>query len=592
MSETTSTPAPRARIWPVLIIVAIEVAVYIGFRRFGSTNLQSVAGNAATPLIGSIALVLWWLIGSRTPWKDRFLGALLAAACVGLIVVSQVSEWAPKDKMAQGLYFGGIHLALALLYLNIGIALVLLVTSGRNWATQRALLAAFVVLCAGYFVAQKVHGVGGDFLADTDWRWNARGGAAAGGAETHAAVKGTATVPASITPTDWPGFRGPTRDGVVAGVTFSTDWATPPKELWRHPIGAGHSSLCVVGDYLFTQEQLGRDETLTCFSTKTGEAVWTNTVPVQHDDPMGGEGPRATPAYGNGKVYAQSAGGLFQCLDASNGNVLWKADMLTKEATQPPQYGFASSPLVLGDVVVQYASGAGRSDMVAFDAATGAERWSTAKKTGGYGSPHFATLDGVPQILLLNSEGIQSYDPKDGGKIWEHVWPKKQFPRCVQPVLTAGGGIAMGATTDFGTRLVQVTYTDKTWIVKEAWTNEKHRPYFNDDVEHKGFMYGFDGNRLCCLDLKTGEQKWQGDRYGGQLIVLPAMEMLLVLSEKGKVALVKADPTAFTEVASFQAIKGKTWNHPVIANGKLFVRNSDEIACFELPGITTKTAQR
>ena len=131
--------------------------------------------------------------------------------------------------------------------------------------------------------------------------------------------------------------------------------------------------MCVVGDYLYTQEQLGDEETVSCYSAKTGEAVWTNSIKSKHDDTMDGEGPRATPTYANGKIYAQSAGGLFQCLNAANGNVIWKADMTTKDAPNPPMYGFASSPLVLGDAVIQYASGAGRSDMVAYNAATGAE---------------------------------------------------------------------------------------------------------------------------------------------------------------------------------------------------------------------------
>ena len=149
---------------------------------------------------------------------------------------------------------------------------------------------------------------------------------------------------------------------------FSTDWSTPPKEVWRRAVGPGHSSLCLVGDVLFTQEQSGGDELVTCYSALTGEPIWVNSIKYDHNDVQGGEGPRATPSYANGKVYTQSAGALLQCLDAATGKVIWKQDLSTKENPDPPIWGYSSSPLVVGDVVIQHSTGAGRKDMAAFDA--------------------------------------------------------------------------------------------------------------------------------------------------------------------------------------------------------------------------------
>lgn len=573
MSQDSKAGFVQLRLWPAVILVVVQLVVMYLFRQYGSTNLHSVVGNLATPLLGLISVLLWWLLASRVPARDRLVGLVLLMPAVAAIVLLQKNP-----------YNGGILLSVALPVFSTGVVLCAAASKVAPWQRVRLLLAGFLIVASGFFVAQRVDGVGGDFIPMTSWRWQAANEKQLMTAQ--ADVKDTATLPAAVTAADWPGFRGPARDGHAVGVAFSTDWGTtPPKELWRHAVGAGHSSVSVVGDYAFTQEQVGTNEVISCYAMATGAPVWTSSLPLKHDDPMGGEGPRSTPTYANGKLYAQSAGGLFQCLDASTGAQIWKQEMSTAADPKPPQYGFASSPLVVGDLVLQYSSGAGRHNLSAFNAASGAEVWTAAQGTGGYASPHLATLNGVPQILMVDSMGVQSFEPLTGATIWELVWKQKQFPRCLQPLLTDDGGIAIGANTDYGTRLLRAKKDDAAWDVKEVWTNASHRPYFNDNVGHKGYLYGFDGNRLCCLDLKTGEQKWQGSRYGGQVMVVTDLDLLLVLTERGKVVLVKADPTAFSEVASFDALKGKTWNHPTIANGKLIVRNSDEIACFALPGV-------
>lgn len=571
MTEGTGLSV-RPRVWPAAVILGTQLAVSYGFAQFGSTNLQSVAGNVVAPLVGAIAMGLWWLFGSRVPKSTALLLLALLIPVLATIVLTQKNN-----------YYGGVLTAQALPVISGGALVCAALGCALSWSLVRAVGVAWLVGVTAYFAGQHVQGVGGDFVPITVWRWEQGVGEVVADAATD--VKGTATLPATITAADWPGFRGPGRDGHATGVTFATDWnTTPPKELWRRPIGAGHSSVVVAGDYGFTQEQEGTREVVLCFELATGKTVWSSGLPVKHDDTMGGEGPRATPLYLGGKLYTQSAGGLLQCLDARTGAPVWKQEMLTAPTQSPPQYGFASSPLAVGDLIVQFASGAGRDDLAAFNALTGAEVWSAAKDTGGYSSPHLATVAGVPQVLMLQSQGIVSVDPTSGATLWEHAWKQKQFPRCTQPYVTEDGGIALGANTDFGTRRIDVAKTDAGWDVKEAWTNDAHRPYFNDNVGHKGYLYGFDGNRLCCVDLKTGETKWQGSRYGGQVMVVTDLDLLLVLTEKGKVALVKADPTAFAEVASIDAVKGKTWNHPTIAHGRLIVRNSAEMACYELPG--------
>jgi hypothetical protein len=193
-------------------------------------------------------------------------------------------------------------------------------------------------------------------------------------------------------------------------------------------------------------------------------------------------------------------------------------------------------------------------------------------------------IDGVPQVLLLSATGATSVALADGALLWEHLW--KGYP-IVQPNLTAEGDVLMSVSDSSGIRRIALAHTPGgrpgEWTVAERWTSKGLKPYFNDFVVHNGHAYGFDGSILSCIDLKDGTRKWKGGRYGnGQLVLLADQDLLLVLAEEGELALVRATPDQFTELARFPAIEGKTWNHPVLVSDVLLVRNGEQMAAFRL----------
>jgi outer membrane protein assembly factor BamB len=231
---------------------------------------------------------------------------------------------------------------------------------------------------------------------------------------------------------------------------------------------------------------------------------------------------------------------------------------------------------VVNDVVIVATSG----QLAAYDLATGKSRWFGPAGGVSYSSPHLVTIDGVAQVLLLSGAGAISVSPADGKPLWKHAWPG--FP-IVQPAVTADGDLLITASGQSGTRRIAVAHSPGGWSVEERWTSIGLKPYFNDFVVHKGHAFGFDGRILSCIGLEDGKRKWKGGRYGnGQLVLLPDQDLLLVLSEQGELALVKAAPDQFTELARFPAIEGKTWNHPVLAGDVLLVRNDQEMAAFRL----------
>ncbi len=256
---------------------------------------------------------------------------------------------------------------------------------------------------------------------------------------------------------------------------------------------------------------------------------------------------------------------------------MWSRNAASDAGTKIPKWGFASSPLVVDDLVIVYAG-----KLVAYDIVTGHPRWFGPTGGVSYSSPQLLTIGGVTQVLMLTGAGATSVAPADGTLLWQHPWG----PSIVQPAQTTDGDLLIGAVDaagGIGTRRIAVAHGPGGWNVEERWTSNGLKPYFNDFVVHDGHAFGFDGSILACIDLTDGQRKWKGGRYGnGQLVLLPDQDLLLVLSEEGELALVGATPDRFTELARFPAIEGKTWNHPVLAGDILLVRNDQEMAAFRL----------
>jgi len=304
--------------------------------------------------------------------------------------------------------------------------------------------------------------------------------------------------------------------------------------------------------------------------------VWAHRDPARFWESNGGPGPRGTPTLSNGRVYTFGATGILDVLNARDGAVVWSHNAASETGMPSPHWGFASSPLVAGNLVVVATAG----QLIAYDLATGARRWVGPAHGASYSSPQLTTIDGVQQVLLLSEAGVTSVALADGALLWEHAWPG--YP-IVQPAVTAEGDILIDVSDSSGIRRLAVTHGAGGWTVAERWTSHGLKPYFNDFVVHNGYAFGFDGSILACIDLKDGTRKWKGGRYGnGQLLLLSDQDLLLVLSEEGELALVGATPDQFKEFAHFPAIEGKTWNHPVLAGDVVLVRNGQEMAAFRL----------
>src|SRR5262249_1263606 len=319
-----------------------------------------------------------------------------------------------------------------------------------------------------------------------------------------------------------------------------------------------------------------------------GKIIWVHKDSARFSEKLGGPGPRATPTFHEGKLYVLGATGILNCLEAATGKTAWSRNIAADSGAKVPIWGFASSPLVAQGVVMVFAGAAEGRSVLGYDALSGKPAWQAGEGQLSYSSLQPARLRGVEQVLMATDLGLTAFQPKRGEILWNHSWTS-EGQRVGHPDIlneTDGGS---GAPVSQGARPMRVEKQGGRWETQEIWTTRAISPYFNDSVVEGNHLYGFDGQFLTCVNLEDGKRKWKARGYGnGQVLLLADQNLLLVLSETGFVALVEAVPGSHKEFGRFQALSGKTWNHPVVAHGKLFVRNSEEAACFQLNAIKGK----
>ena len=612
---TTSTSPRSIRLWPGVVAgTLVALLWFIVPKLLPDLALYGIFGGLGCAL----AVAVWWLFFSRAPWVER-IGAIVLAV-VAVIVTRQFVH-----PSISGGAMGLLQPVLTVPVLSLAIVASALVS--RRWSAdgRRATMAAAILVTCAFFLLLRTDGIMGTGF-QFQWRWTptaeqrllaqtanekdpvpppapivtAPVEAAPAAPPATAAGRVTPPVPAaSAAPVErtpeWPGFRGPQRDSAVRSVRIDTDWAaSAPRELWRQPIGPGWSSFAVAGHLIYTQEQRGDDEIVSCYDLASGKPVWRHRDAARFWESNAGAGPRGTPTLSGGRVYSLGATGIVNVLDARNGAVIWSRNAATDTGAPLPFWGFAGSPLVTHGLVIVATGGR----LAAYDAASGTPRWKAQTGGSGYSSPQLETIDGVEQVLLLNTSGAASVAPADGAVLWKHEW---KTDGIVQPAVIAGRDVLIGSGSggaEVGLRRIEIAHgagaaPASGWNVAERWTTIGLKPYFNDFVVHDGHAFGFDGSILSCIDLADGKRKWKGGRYGqGQMILLPDQDALLVLSEEGELVLVAAKPDEFRELARFKAIDGKTWNHPVLVGDVLLVRNGEEMAAFRLKTAATAIAAR
>ena len=380
----------------------------------------------------------------------------------------------------------------------------------------------------------------------------------------------------------WTDFRGPRRDGLYTQTPIRGEWpATGIEPLWIQPVGGGYASFVIADGRAFTIEQRRDEEVIAAYDIDTGAELWTHAWSAHFRETMGGPGPRATPTWHDGRLYALGATGRLACLDAATGAVLWERDILDDAGASNLPWAMSGAPLVVDDLVVVQPGGTRDWSIAAYDRLTGEIVWHGLDDVQSYTSPMLATLGGVRQIVVVTAERAAGLHPSDGTLLWEYPWTVRVVPNIAQPLVVSDTRLFLSAGYGKGAALVELTPDGDRFNAATVWETNRMKNKFSSSVLIGGYIYGLDESILACMDAATGELMWKGGRYGyGQL--LAAGDHLVVLTERGNLVLVRATPEGHQEVAGFPAIEGKTWNVPAMADGRILVRNARQMAAFDL----------
>jgi len=377
---------------------------------------------------------------------------------------------------------------------------------------------------------------------------------------------------------EWNQFRGSHRSGATENISLAGFTEKAPKLLWKKKLGDGFSEITISGKNIYTmisekKDTLTGTEFIAAFDSKTGNEIWRTEVDSLFFDTFG-DGPRSTPSIGEKNIYSLSSYGKLTANSKKDGKTVWQVDFMKEYGSKPPRWGFSSSPVLIDNNIIVEVGGTETRAFMAFDKNTGKELWKNGEGKSTYNSPLVTEIDGKKNVIFANGSKIYSLNTV-GDTIWTFNSPVSN--PTGMPIVFDGNKIFISAVRSTGFIVLEVQNNKATLINKGSSMKND----YSSSIYYDGHIYGFHIAALQCISVKTGEKKWTKRGYGkGSLIRVG--NQLLVLSDKGKLIQVKATPEAFTEMGNIQAIVGKSWTAPSFSDGKIYLRNLSEMACYEL----------
>ncbi|HKG13155.1 MAG TPA: PQQ-binding-like beta-propeller repeat protein [Pyrinomonadaceae bacterium] len=401
-------------------------------------------------------------------------------------------------------------------------------------------------------------------------------------------VGGKVSAPA-VAAAEWPQWRGPNRDGLVNGVNAPAAWPKELKQNWRVTVGVGHSSPVVSGGRIYQFARQGEDEVLVALDVVTGKELWRSAgvaapYTVNPAASGHGKGPKSTPVVASGRVYTLGIAGLLSAHDAKTGRLVWRKDFSKQFPATSPLYGTSMSPVVLGDLLVAHVGGHDGGSLTAFDAATGAVKWSYGADGPAYASPVVMTIAGERQVVAFTQKELVSVSAATGALLWKLPAKTEYDTNCNTPVVykdtfvvtLEGQGVVAFRPVREGGR----------WAAREVWRNEENELYMNTPVLHGSTLYGLSARKkgqFFALDAATGKTLWQGPgRMGENASIINVAGTLLALTNDAVLYVLPTGAGSFAPAAQYTVATSPTWAHPVFLGDQILVKDETTLASLSL----------
>ncbi len=384
---------------------------------------------------------------------------------------------------------------------------------------------------------------------------------------------------------DWPQFLGPQRNSTSTETGLLRTWgAKGPPVLWQKEVGQGFSAPVVAGGKLVLFHRVGDEEIVECLDAANGNEIWKHREATNYRDPLGkGDGPRSTPLITGERVYTLSPGGRLLCLKLTDGERVWQRELLKDYNVPPSYFGVGTSP-ILEDSRLLVNVGARDAGIVAFDKDSGKEVWKATEDGASYSSPVAADIDGVRHVVFFTRYGIISLDPDNGNVRFRKRWRSRMDAsvNAATPVVM-DDRLFFTACYETGAILIRA----KKDGIEELWSNDRSLScHFGTPVYHEGYLYGFDGRQesgteFRCIEARTGKVLWSKEGFGCGSMIL-ADGKLIVLSEGGELVLVECKSDQYREKARAAVLTGPCRAHMALANGRLYARDNSKLVCWKL----------
>jgi len=378
---------------------------------------------------------------------------------------------------------------------------------------------------------------------------------------------------------DWPRWRGPDRNGRSAETAWLDQWPKEgPTVAWRARVGLGFSSFVVAQGRAFTMGHEDGKDSIFCFDAATGREIWKHSYPAELGDKYFDGGTTGTPTVDGDLLFSLSRWGDAFCFKAADGQVVWSKQVHQENGVRVPDWGFSGAPLVQGELVLLNVGDAG----LALDRKTGAVRWKSAPKSSGYSTPVPVANGADTLVLLGSSQSYVAVDLATGRERWRVRWLTEYGVNAADPIVE-GDRLFLCTGYGKGAALFKLGGAEP----EQLWKSKVLRTQLNGAVLWQGHLYGVDGDtteaaKLKCLEFATGKEKWAQPAFGSGGLVI-ADQKIIGLSGTGELMVAPATPEGFIPTARAQVLGGKCWTAPVLADGRIYCRNSrGEVACLDV----------
>ena len=380
-------------------------------------------------------------------------------------------------------------------------------------------------------------------------------------------------------PLDYPQWRGRNRDGEASGFTAPKSWPEALTRRWKVEIGEGYATPLVIADIVYCFTRRGGDEVMSALEAATGKELWHAGYPAAYtpSSPAAahGAGPKATPAFRDGRLFTLGISGIVAAFDAANGKILWKTDA----PSEPPFFSAASSPVVDGGVVMAHPGNYG--PLTAYDVRTGAIRW-TAGEDGFFASPLVTTLAGMRQVITVTQSSVIGVSVADGALLWRYPWPGGEGG--TMPVLH-GETVIVGAL-NAGAAAFTPHSREGQWTAEPVWTTKDVSMYLSNPVVVGDALFGFSrraSGQFFALDAKTGKTLWLGPpREATNSAVVKAGNLLFLLNDDGTLIVARSSQTGFEPLKRYRVAESATWAQPSISGNRVFIKDVSSLALWTI----------